>query len=138
MIPPGVHGSIKPTSAPLHPLLRVGERVLVRGPGLGDHRDVGRLVAGAGGGAQLRGDGGGRVSRLGQRGISTPGPWLLNGEAPLERLGRKRRVGDAADGAEGGVDPGPPGAGGLVLRTDLHGQSVGGEQLVWGQAPEQM
>ena len=39
------------------------------------------------------------MSRLGQRGIPGPGPWLLNGEAPLERLGGERGVGDAADGA---------------------------------------
>ena len=110
------------------------ERVLVLGPGLGDHGDVGRLVAGG----QLRGHRGGRgVARLGQRGIPAPGPSLLNGESPLERLGGERGVGDAAYGAEGGVDTGAPGTGHIVICTDLHRQSVGGEKLVGGQAPEQ-
>ena len=60
------------------------------------------------------------MSRLGQRGIPGPGPWLLNGEAPLEGLGGERGVGDAADGAEGRVDTGHPGAGCLIIRTDLN------------------
>ena len=64
------------------------------------------------------------MSGLGQRRVPAPGPrprLLLDGEAPLERLGGERGIGDAADGAEGGVDPGAPGAGRvLCVRTDLH------------------
>lgn len=72
------------------------------------------------------------MTRLGHR----PGPELLNSEAALERLGGERRIRDAADGAEGRVDTGAPGAGHILISTDLHRQGVGGEQLVGGQTPD--
>lgn len=80
------------------------------------------------------------MTRLGQRGgpAPRPGPELLNSEAALERLGGERGIRDAADGAEGRVDTGAPGAGHILISTDLHRQGVGGEQLVGGQTPDQV